>query len=101
MTAFLYYQDKQSRIHNVSGIVSFCQEESVSDDYLVNSVTLVTAVQLRFTTALCAVKMIRWIIFSKSGKGYARRLVGVAGSNPAWGAMIADEKAARQKKHKI
>ena len=43
--------------------------------------------------------MIRWIIFSKSGKGYARRLVGVAGSNPAWGAMIADEKAARQKDH--
>ena len=35
---------KQSRIHNVSGIVSFCQEESVADDYLVNSVTLVTAV---------------------------------------------------------
>ena len=59
LTAFLYYQAKQSRIHNVFGIVSFCQEESVSDDYLVNSVTLVTAVQLRFTTALCAVKMIR------------------------------------------
>ena len=59
MTVFLYYQAKQSRIHNVFGIVSFCQEESVSDDYLVNSVTLVTAVQLRFTTALCAVKMIR------------------------------------------
>ena len=43
--------------------------------------------------------MIHRIIFSKSGKGYARRLVGVAGSNPAWGAMIADEKAARQKNH--
>ena len=57
--AISYVIAKQSRIHNVFGIVSFCQEECVSDDYLVNSVTLVTAVQLRFTTALCAVKMIR------------------------------------------
>ena len=45
--------------------------------------------------------MIRWIIFSKSGKGYARRLVGVAGSNPAWGAMIADEKAVNSRKASI
>ena len=57
-----------------------------------------TTVQLRFTAAHSAVKMIRWIIFSKSGKGYARRLVGVVGSNPTWGAIFVVRKSYKTQK---
>ena len=42
--------------------------------------------------------MILWIIFSKSGKSYARRLVGVVGSNPTWGAIFVVRKSYKTQK---